>query len=196
MTIKPGRWMTYHEELPPIKLDDLLIVWSCETTWHAKKDCLTYSGTSDEFCYDFSVLNDLTQVVHFPTRIPGCGSHSPALLDSFLSSDLVFGLQWLSLHQEILIMLLSQFPLTFHHIHNGMPHFITLLMTILVLIGLVIMIIWEMFRGRISLNSVPLLLLVGFVSGFWLELMCIFLIRSIRSSLTYLHGFQLLVLLP
>ena len=31
---------------------------------------------------------------------------------------LVFVLQWLSLHWEILIMLLSQFPSTFHQIHN------------------------------------------------------------------------------
>ena len=36
---------------------------------------------------------------------------------------LVFVLQWLSLHWEILIMLLSQFLLTFHQIHNGMPLF-------------------------------------------------------------------------
>ena len=36
----------------------------------------------------------------------------------------VFVLQWLSLHWEILIMLLSQFPLTFHQIRNRMPHFI------------------------------------------------------------------------
>ena len=43
---------------------------------------------------------------------------------------LVFVLQWLSLHWEILI-LLSQFSLTFHHIHNGIPHFTALLMTIL-----------------------------------------------------------------
>ena len=34
---------------------------------------------------------------------------------------LVFVLQWLSLHLEILIMLLSQFPVTFYHIHNEMP---------------------------------------------------------------------------
>ena len=34
-------------------------------------------------------------------------------------------LQWLSLHWKILIMLLSQFPLTFHQILNGMPRFIT-----------------------------------------------------------------------
>ena len=53
-----------------------------------------------------------------------------------------------------------------------------------------------MFHVRISLNSVLLLLLVNFVSGFRLELMYISLIISIRSRLTHLHGFQLLVLLP
>ena len=35
----------------------------------------------------FSVSNDLTRVVSFPTRIPGCGSHGHALLDLFISSD-------------------------------------------------------------------------------------------------------------
>ena len=34
---------------------------------------------------------------------------------------LVFVGQWLSIYWEILIMLLSQFPLTFHQVHNGMP---------------------------------------------------------------------------
>ena len=48
--------------------------------------------------------------------------------------------------------------------------FIALLMTILVLIGTVFMIIWEMFHCRISLNSVLLLLLVNFVNGFRLGL--------------------------
>ena len=37
--------------------------------------------------YKFSVSNDHTQIVNFPTRIPDCDSHSPALLDLFLSSD-------------------------------------------------------------------------------------------------------------
>ena len=49
----------------------------------------------------------------------------------FFLLTLVFVLQWLSLHWEILIMLLSQFPLIFHQIHNRIPHFIALLMTIL-----------------------------------------------------------------
>ena len=90
------------------------------------KDWLTYSGGTDrpgELCYNFSISNDLTQMVNFPTRIPDCDSHSPALLDLFLLM-LVFVLQWLSLHWAILIMLLSQFPLTFHQILNGAPHFI------------------------------------------------------------------------
>ena len=90
------------------------------------KDWLTYSGgtdRSDELCYNFSILNDLTQMVKFLTRIPDCDSHSPAFLDLFLLT-LEFVLQRLSLPWEILIMLLAQFPLTFHHIQNGMPRFI------------------------------------------------------------------------
>ena len=54
------------------------------------KDWLTYSGGTDrsgELCYNFSISNDLTQMVNFPTQIPDCDSHSPALLDLFLSSD-------------------------------------------------------------------------------------------------------------
>ena len=113
----------------------------------------------------------------------------------FFLLTLVFVLQWLSLHQQILIMLMPQFPLTFHHNHNGIPHCIAMVMATFVLIGMVFMIIWEMFHWMISLNSVLLLLLVNFVSGFRLESMYICLLESIRSSLSHLNGFQLLVLL-
>ena len=54
------------------------------------KDLLTYSGgtnRSGELCYNFSISNDPTQMVNFPTRIPDCDSYSPALLDLCLSSD-------------------------------------------------------------------------------------------------------------
>ena len=54
------------------------------------KDWLTYSGGTDqpgEICYNFSITNDLTQMVNFPTRIPGCDSHNPSLFDLFLTSD-------------------------------------------------------------------------------------------------------------
>ena len=52
------------------------------------KDWLTYPGGTDrpgDLCYNFSISNDLTQMVNFPTRIPHCDSHSPALLDLFIS---------------------------------------------------------------------------------------------------------------
>ena len=87
------------------------------------------------------ISNDLTQMVNFPTCIPDCDSHSPALLVYLFLLILVFALQRLFLHWEILIMLLSQFPLTFRHIHNGMPCFIALLMINFMLIGTVFMII-------------------------------------------------------
>ena len=54
------------------------------------KDWLAFSGGTDrpgELYYNFSILNDLTQIVKFPTRIPDCDSHSPDFLDLFLSSD-------------------------------------------------------------------------------------------------------------
>ena len=54
------------------------------------KDWLTYSSGTDrpgELCYNFSISNDLTQMVNFHTWIPDCDSHSPALLNLFLSSD-------------------------------------------------------------------------------------------------------------
>ena len=53
------------------------------------KDWLTYSGGTDspgKLCYNFSISNNLTQMVKFPTRIPDCDSHGPALLDLFLTS--------------------------------------------------------------------------------------------------------------
>ena len=83
--------------------------------------------------------NDLTLIVNFPTQISDCDPPIPALLDLFLLM-LVFVLQWLSLHWEILNRLLSQFPLTFHQTHNRMPYFIAQFMTTLVLIGTVFVI--------------------------------------------------------
>ena len=88
------------------------------------KDCLTHSGGTDrpgELCYNFSISNDLTQMVNFPTRIPDCDSYSPALLDLFLYSDASICSTMAFLHWEILIMLLSQFPLTFHQTQNEIP---------------------------------------------------------------------------
>ena len=63
-----------------------------------------------ELYYNFSISNDLTQMVNFPTWIPDCDSHSPALLDLFLSSEA-------SICSTMAFPPLGnsdQFPLTFH----------------------------------------------------------------------------------
>ena len=132
-------------------------------------------------------LNDLTQIVNFPTRIP----------DFWLSQSCSFGFICFFWHWSLFYngfhsmgkfwsrCYLSSiyFPINlkqdapFHH------------MPILMLIGMVSVIIWEMFHGRISLNAMLLLLLVNFLSEFRLELMYISLIISIKSNLTHLHGF-------
>ena len=54
------------------------------------KDWLTYSCGTDrpgELCCNYSISDDLTQMLNFPTRIPDCDSNSSALLDLFISSD-------------------------------------------------------------------------------------------------------------
>ena len=54
------------------------------------KDWLTYSGgtgRSGELCYNFSISSNLAQIVNFPTQIPDCDFHSPALLNSIFTSD-------------------------------------------------------------------------------------------------------------
>ena len=54
------------------------------------KDWLTYSSRTEkpgELCYNFSILNGLTQMINFPARVPDGDSHSSAPLDLFLSSD-------------------------------------------------------------------------------------------------------------
>ena len=49
-----------------------------------------FSGGLDrrgEVCYNVSISNKLTQMINFPTWVPGCDFDSLALLDFFLSSN-------------------------------------------------------------------------------------------------------------
>ena len=162
------------------------------------KDWLTYSGGTDrpgELCYDFSISNDLTQIVNFPTRIPDCDSHIPPLLDFFLSSDasicstMAFPPLGNSDHVDVSVSI--DFPINskqdtpFHRVAYDYS-----------------CADWDGLRDHLRdvpwediFNSVLLLLPVNFVSRFRLELMYTSLIVSIRSNLTHLHGFQQLVLL-
>ena len=92
-------------------------------------------------------------------------------------------------------MLLFQFQSTLHQIQNEISLIIAQLMTVLVLIGVVFVIIREMFHGRVSINFMLRLVVKNFVSRSRLELMYVSLIVIITWSLIHVHGFQLLVLL-
>ena len=65
-----------------------------------------------------SVIIFLSQMVNFPTRILDWDLMVLLFWIYFLLLTLVFVLQWISLHWEILIILLSQCSLTFLLIHN------------------------------------------------------------------------------
>ena len=172
----------------------LLINWSANVFVFGDfnihhKDWLTYSCGTDrpgELCYNFSISNDLTQMVNFPTRIPDCDSHSPALLDLFISSDasICSTMAFPSLGNSdnvvsVAIEFLSNWKwhTPFYCIAYDYSH-----------------VDWDSLCDHLK-NSVLLLLLVNFSSGFRLKLMYICFIISIRSYLTHLHGFQLFVLL-
>ena len=118
-------------------------------------------------------------------------SQSPALLNFFLLM-VVFVLQWLSFHWETLIILLSvsidfqsksQQDAPFYHAAYEYSR-----------------VDWDSLHDH--LRDVPwedifkLIASAAFLSRFRLELIYTSLTERIRSSLTHLHGFQLLVLLP
>ena len=84
-------------------------------------------------------------MVNFPTRAPDCGSHSPAILDLFISSDAsicsTIAFPPLGNSYHIVVSVSTDFPSNSHQIHHGMPRFIAYLMIILLLIGTVFVII-------------------------------------------------------
>ena len=142
------------------------------------EDWLTYSGGNDqpgELCYNFSITIDLTQKVNFVTRIPDHDSHSPLLLDLFLYSDasICSTMAFAPLGNSDHVVVSVSIDFQSNSQRDAQFHFIA-------------------YDSLDSLNDH----LRDFVSGFRLELMYISLIENIRSSITHLHGFQLLVLLP
>ena len=153
-----------------------------------QKNWLTYSGETHKlvnsviiFLSQTTLLRQLTFILRSMTD-----SHSPALLDLFLSSEAsicsTMTFPPLGKSDHVVVSVSIEFPI---NSKQDVP-FIVLLLTILMLIGMVFVIIWEMLHGRISLKSVPLLLLVNFVTGFRSELMHISIV-SIRSNLSHLR---------
>ena len=163
------------------------------------KDWLTYSGGTDrpaELCYNFSISNNVTQIVNFPTGIPDCDSHSSALLDLFISSDAsicsTMAFPPLGNSDHVVVSVSIDFPINskqdtpFHRMAYDYPHAD-----------------WDGLHDH--LRHVPWedifkLSASAAASEFceWVQVGNDVYIPhlSIRSNLTHLHGFQQLVLLP
>ena len=135
-------------------------------------------------------------MVNFPTRIPDCHFYIPPLLDLFISSDAStcskMAFPPLQNSDPAFVSVSIDFPSNsqWYVLFHGIDYDYSCAS-------------WESLSDHLRdvpwedvFNSVLLLLVVHFVSEFRLELMHISLIVSIRSILTHLHGFQLLVLLP
>ena len=89
------------------------------------KDWLTYSGGTDMLVNSIIIILSQMTLLRWLTFLPRSLTVTlTVLLFQIYLFLLVFVLQWLSLHREILIMFLSQFLLTFHQTQNGMAHFI------------------------------------------------------------------------
>ena len=93
------------------------------------KDWLSYSSGIDrpgELCYNLSISNNITQMVNLPTGIPDCDSHSPALLDLFISSDVsicsTMAFPPLGISDHVVVSVSNDFPTNskqdapFHHV--------------------------------------------------------------------------------
>ena len=152
------------------------------------KDWLTYSGGTDrpgELCYNYSI-----------SRIPDCDSHSPALLDLFLSSDAIIcftmGFPPLGNSDHVVVSVSTDFPINskqdtpFHRVAydysradwDGLCDHLR-------------DVPWkDIFQLRASAAASE------FCEWVQVGIDVYILIVSIRSNLTHLHGFQQLVLLP
>ena len=80
-------------------------------------------------------------MVNFPTWIPACETHSPALLDLFISSDAsicsTIAFPPMENSDHVVVLLSNDFPINSKH---NAP-FIAWLMTILMLIGMAFVVI-------------------------------------------------------
>ena len=122
-------------------------------------------------------------MVNFPAQIPDCNSYDHVLLDFLFLLTLLSVIQWISHLPEILIHVVVSVSTDFLLNSKRGAHFY-----------------WDGLHDH--MKDVPrediFKLGASAAAEFceWLELMYISPIKNIRPSLSYLYGFQPLVLLP
>ena len=139
-------------------------------------------------------------MVNFPTRIPDCDSQRPTLLDLFISSDasICSTMAFPPLVNSDLVIVSVYIDFSSNSKRDSPFHQIAYNYSHVDFDGLhehLSDVLWEDIL-ELSVLLLLLLLLLNFVCGFRFELMSIFLIVSIRSSLIHLHGFEQPVLRP
>ena len=133
-------------------------------------------------------------MVNFPTWIPDCDSHSPALLNLFNFSSICSTMAFPTLGNFYHVIVSVSIDFSIYSKQDAPFHCIAYDYS---------RADWDGLRDHlrdVSWEDIfkisSLLLLENFVSAFRLELMYISFIVSTRSSPTHLYGFQQLVLLP
>ena len=127
-----------------------------------------WNWSTGELYYNFIISNVLTQMVNFPTRICDYDLYKHVVVSVSIGFP-SYSQQDASFHRITYDYSRADWDGLCNHLRD-VP--------------------WEDI-----LNWVLLVLLVNFISGFRLKLIYTSLIESIKSNITHLHGFQLLVLL-
>ena len=138
-------------------------------------------------------------MVNFPTRIPDSDSHSPALLDLFLSSDAsicsAMAFPPFGSPDHVIVSVFIDFPSNSQQ--DALFHRIAYDYSCADWDGLCDHMRDVPWKNIFKLSaSAAASEFCEWVSGCRLELMYISLIENIRSSLICVHGFQLLLLQP
>ena len=182
-----------------------LQILACVFDWLYFTQCLTSLSSIDHLCClcaVFLILFDLTQMRFFRS------THllmflSLETLTFIIRTGLPILVELIDLVNSVIIFLSQMTLLRWLTFLLGSQTVILIVLLFWIYLLLLTLVFFSTMAlppfgnyDHFVVVSVPLVLLVNFVSRFKLELMYMSLIVSIRSSLTHFQGFQLLVLVP
>ena len=130
------------------------------------KDCSTYSGGSEgpvDFCYSFSISNDIAQIGNSSTQMSICDSLRLVFWIYFYLLTLIFVHQWLTFIGKFWSCCCFSLDWLFFRLSRGFPFLLHSFWLFFCLLGWSL---WpyEMFHGKTSLSWVLLLQLSNFIN--------------------------------